>query len=190
MIPPLPVVEKSREERVEVLLRWCPRFQEIVIESDLVDGPDRDVRVGVGGEQHTLGVRVELERLAKKLDAAHPGHPLVHQEQGDRLFPQPEGVQNLQRLIAGSRLHDPVLLAVFPVQVPGDGRQDRGIIIDGENHRVRHWTLLDVGDRSRFITRRPAPVRQRPPVPRAVARRTGCGRAPTRRTRLRGASGQ
>ena len=54
-----------------------------MIELDGVDRGDRDLGVGVRGEQHPLGVGVDLSRCGEELDARHPGHPLVREEERD-----------------------------------------------------------------------------------------------------------
>ena len=53
----LPIGEQFVEHREQSLLRWRPRLHQVVIEPDLVDRPDGNVGVGVGREQHELGVR-------------------------------------------------------------------------------------------------------------------------------------
>ena len=53
----VPVVEQVVEDREEPLLGRRPRLHQVVVEPDVVDRLDRDVGVGVGGEQHELGVR-------------------------------------------------------------------------------------------------------------------------------------
>jgi hypothetical protein len=62
-----------------VLLRRVPRLEEIVVETDRVNGPDRGLGVGIGGQQHPLGIGDPLSSLLQKLDAGHVRHPLVSQ---------------------------------------------------------------------------------------------------------------
>ena len=50
---------------------------------DLVDGLDRGLGVGVGGEQHALGAGDDLARLHEEVGARQPGHPLVGHQQRD-----------------------------------------------------------------------------------------------------------
>ena len=60
-----PVAEQVVEDGVQALLGRIPRLQEVVVEPDVVDGLDRDVRVGVGGEQHELGVRASTRACSR-----------------------------------------------------------------------------------------------------------------------------
>ena len=53
----LPVAQQVVEDRVQPLLGRVPRLEQVVVEPDVVDRLDRDVGVGVGREQHELGVR-------------------------------------------------------------------------------------------------------------------------------------
>ena len=52
-----PVAEQLVEHRVEPVLRRVPRLHQVVVEGDVVDRPDRHVRVGVRRQQHQPGVR-------------------------------------------------------------------------------------------------------------------------------------
>ena len=52
----LPGGEQILEHREELLLGRIPRLEQVVVERDLVDRRDRGVGVGVGGQQHALGV--------------------------------------------------------------------------------------------------------------------------------------
>ena len=66
----------------------------------VVDRPDRGVGVGVGGQQHPLRVGVELAGGGEELRAAHPGHALVDEQQGDRVLAQPQPAEQVERLVA------------------------------------------------------------------------------------------
>ena len=50
----------------------------------LVDGANRRVGVGVGGQQGAFGVGEQRHRLAQERHPVHLRHPLVGQQQGDR----------------------------------------------------------------------------------------------------------
>ena len=75
---------RSSMHRVELLLRRIPRLEQVVVEVDDVDGVDRGVGVGVGGQQHPARLGEELARLAEKLRTRHFRHPLVDQKDRDR----------------------------------------------------------------------------------------------------------
>ena len=70
-------LSRSSSDRVQPLLGRVPRLQQVVVEADVVDRLDRDVGVGVRGEQHELGVGRVHARLLEELDAGHLRHALV-----------------------------------------------------------------------------------------------------------------
>ena len=59
----LPGRQEVLDDREQLLLRRVPRLQQVVVERDLVDRLDRRLGVGVGGEQHALGLGHDLARL-------------------------------------------------------------------------------------------------------------------------------
>ena len=79
-----PGIEQVVHDRVELLVGRIPRLQQVVVERHAVDRVDRGLRVGVGGQEHPLGLGREPHRLLQELDARHLGHALVGQEQRDR----------------------------------------------------------------------------------------------------------
>ena len=85
-----PRLEQRIDDGVELLLRWIPRLEQVVIEVDDVDRVDGGVGVGVRGEQHPSRGRIEVHRLLEELDTAHLRHPVVGDEHRDRFAPQPE----------------------------------------------------------------------------------------------------
>ena len=78
------------EHRVEPLLGRIPRLQQVVVEAEVVDRLDRDVGVGVRGEQHELRLGRVRTRLLEELDAGHLRHALVGRDQRDRALAQRE----------------------------------------------------------------------------------------------------
>ena len=54
----LPVVEQIVEHGIELLLGRIPGLQQVVVDARLVDRADGRVRVGVGGQEHALGIGV------------------------------------------------------------------------------------------------------------------------------------
>jgi hypothetical protein len=69
-----------------------------VVEVDDVDGVDRGMGVGVGGEQHPLGEREQVHRLLEELDTAHLRHPVVGHEDRDGVAAQFEFAQRRERV--------------------------------------------------------------------------------------------
>ena len=126
------------EHRVEPLLRRVPRLEQVVVEVDVVDGPDRGVGVGVRGEQHPLGVGDDVHRLLEEVDAGHAGHPVVGQQQRDLLAAQVQLAQRVERARAVLGAHHAVRLAVAAAQVAGQGAADRRVVVDGEQDRTGH----------------------------------------------------
>ena len=141
-----PVAEKIVEDRVEALLRRVPRLQEVVVETDVVDGLDGDVGVGVGGQEDELGLRREHPSLFEELDPRHLGHPLIRRDQPHLPVAQRELGQDLQCLGARCRPDDLELGTVLPAQVAGDGLRDRRIVIDRQDCRFRHLYLSPARD--------------------------------------------
>ena len=128
-------LEHRVDHRVELLLRWVPRLEQVVVDVDDVDGGDRGVGVGVRREQRAPRPREQVHRLLEELDAAHLRHPVVGQQHGDPVAAQLQLAQCLERLGTGGRAHHPVVLAVLAPQVAGDGTGHRGVVVDREDDR-------------------------------------------------------
>ena len=110
-----------------------------MVESDVVDGPDGHVRVSVRGEQHPLGVRLQLQGGAQQLDAGHLRHPLVDKEERHGAAAQSQLAHRFERLGARAGGDHPVVGAVSVSQVALHGPQNRQVIVDGEKDRLgRH----------------------------------------------------
>ena len=71
-----------------------------MVQVDDVDGVDGGVGVGVRGQQHPLGRRIEVHRRLEEVDTGHLGHPVVGDEHGDRLTSQLELLEGVQRVRA------------------------------------------------------------------------------------------
>ncbi len=132
----LPGVEQRVDHRVQLLLGWVPRLEEIVIEVDDVDGLDRGVSVGVCGQQYPAGERVDVHRLFEELDAAHLGHPVVGDVHRHGVAAELQFVQRFQSVRPGFGADDAVVLAVVAAQVAGHCAGDGRVVVDGENHRA------------------------------------------------------
>ena len=50
-----PVVQQVVEHGIEALFRRVPRLQQVMIQPDVVDGPDRGLGIRIGREQDALG---------------------------------------------------------------------------------------------------------------------------------------
>jgi hypothetical protein len=107
-----PVAEQVVHDGVQPLLRRVPRLEQVVVEPDVVDGLDGDVRVRVRGQEHVLRGRRMDTRLFEHLDAGHLGHSLVARDQRHRLVTQGKPCQYVQRLRARCRAYDAVVAAV------------------------------------------------------------------------------
>jgi hypothetical protein len=97
----LPGLEHGVDGRVELLLGRVPGLEQVGVDVHVVDGADRGVGVGVGGEQAAAGTRDDVHRLLEELDAVHAGHPVVGQQDGDRLAAELELAQGVEGLRAG-----------------------------------------------------------------------------------------
>jgi len=131
-----PVREEVVDDRVQLLLGRVPRLQQVLVELDVVDGPDRDIGVGVGGQQDALGVGLEWERLDEELGAGHRRHALVDEEQCHRLVALGQLANDLERVGRGSGADDAVVVRVPRAQVALDGPEDGRVVVDGEDCRL------------------------------------------------------
>ena len=129
----LPGRQQVLEHREEPLLGRIPRLQQVVVERDLVDRRDRRSRVGVGGQQHALGVGDDRAGLHQEVRAGHHRHALVGEQQGDLVAARAQLREDLERLGARARAQDPVALAEAAPQVARDRRQHDGLVVDGDD---------------------------------------------------------
>ncbi len=109
-----------------------------MIERDLIDPGDGDVGIGVGREQHLARLGVQAGHFREQLQARHARHPLVYQEERDLGVPGGEFPGGIEPFGRGPRLQDPIVGPVVLPEVPFDGAQDHGIVIDRENDRFGH----------------------------------------------------
>jgi hypothetical protein len=142
-----PLGEQLVQRRVQPLLGRVPRLEQVAVEVDVVDGPDGRVGVGVRREQHPLGAWRQVHRLLEEVDAGHPGHPVVGQQQGDLLPAQGQLLQRVERGAAVLGPHDAVVGAVAAAQVAGQRPPDRRVVVDGEQDRPGGRGALGRGGR-------------------------------------------
>jgi hypothetical protein len=95
-----PVGEQVVEVRVQVLVGRVPGLREVVVDAHLVDRPDRRVGVGVRGEQHAPRVGRPLGGPREELDARHPRHALVGEQERDRVATLGDPREQVERLAA------------------------------------------------------------------------------------------
>ncbi len=136
LVAAAPGLQQGVEHRVELLLRRIPRLEQIVIEVDDVDRVDRGIGVGIGGEQHSPRVRMQVHGLLQEFDAVHPGHAVVGDQHRDRLVAQFQFTQGFQGLRTRFRAQDAVVGAVAPAQIADDGPGDARVVVDAENGRL------------------------------------------------------
>ena len=111
-----------------------------MIETDLVDGPDRGLGVGVGREEDFPRVRVDLDRFGEELRAGHVRHAFVDQEERELGAAMFELGNGFERLCAGGRLHDAVVGAEVLAEVALDGVEDFGVVVDCQEDRLGHMS--------------------------------------------------
>src|SRR4029453_18498312 len=80
-----PVVEELFDDGVQMLLGWIPGLLQVIVDLRAVDGGDGRIRVSVRRQQRTPGIRKQLPGLREKADAIETGHPLIREQQRDRL---------------------------------------------------------------------------------------------------------
>jgi len=155
-VGPPPVVKQVIDDRVQPLLGRIPRLEQVVVQADVVDRLDRDVRVSVRREQQVFRARRMGARLPEHFDARHLRHPLVSNDQRHRLVTQGHPGQHRQRLRPRSGAHNLVAGAVATIQVTGDRRSDHWIIVDRQDDRLAHGSASGNG-----LTARPKEGRGR-----------------------------
>ncbi len=103
-----------------------------------VDGVDRRFRIGVRGQDHPSGQRIESPCRLQQFDAGHLRHPLIGDQQRRLVSRRSQFAQSLQCLLAGRSTQDLIVGGVVAAQVAQDGGENQGIIIDREDHRIAH----------------------------------------------------
>ena len=134
--PDLPRRQQVLDDRVELLLGRVPGLEQVVVEVDLVDRLDRRLGVGVGGEQHALGLgrRARAPRrgtrsptcraCAGRRPAARPASPRARSSRSAS-----------SASLAGGGAQDPVALAEPAPQVARDGGEHGRLVVDGDDRR-------------------------------------------------------
>ena len=130
----LPGRQQVLDHREELLLGRVPGLEQVVVERHLVDRRDRRLGVGVGGQQHPLGLGDDLARLhevlacracracAGRRSASPPGRRGCAARAGRPSASAPE-----------RRAQDAEALAEAAAQVAGDRGQHRRLVVDRED---------------------------------------------------------
>ncbi len=138
----LPVAQQVVDHGVQPLCRWVPRFEQVVVEADVVDRPDRDVGVGIRREQEKLRVGRVPPGLTEHLDARHVRHPLIGGDQSDRSGSQRQLGDGGEGLGSRRRPDDAVVRSVPSTQVAGDRLRHHRVVVDRQDRRLRHGLAL------------------------------------------------
>ncbi len=140
----LPGREQVLDDREQLLLGRVPRLEQVVVERDLVDRRDRRLGVGVGGEQHPLGLGHDLARL--HAGTRCPAIPGMRWSATSIATCSPRlrsSLQELERLGARAGAQDPVALAEAAAQVARDRRQHGRLVVDRQEHGpLGQWPLV------------------------------------------------
>jgi hypothetical protein len=134
----LPALEHRVDDRVELLVDRLPGLEQVLVDVDDVDRPDRGLGVGVGGEQGAPGAREEVHRPLEEVDAVHLRHPVVGEEHRDLVAAQLQLPEGVERLRGRRGPQHPVRLAVAAAQVAGDRAGDVGVVVHAEQDRLVH----------------------------------------------------
>jgi hypothetical protein len=94
----VPVLEQVVEHGEEALLGRVPWLHQVVVEADLVDRADRDLCVGVRGQEDAACRRGYVGGLREELDAGDLRHALVGEQEGDRVAAYGQPAQQLEAL--------------------------------------------------------------------------------------------
>ena len=132
----LPVLHQVVEHRVQPGLRWAPGLHQVVVEAELVDRPDGGLGVRVGGEEHALGQWSHLQGAGQELDAGHPRHALVGDQERHGLAPADDLLDQADPRLARVGQQDAVARAVPVPQVALDRPADRRVVVDGQDERA------------------------------------------------------
>ncbi|HEX6255959.1 MAG TPA: hypothetical protein VFZ70_09130 [Euzebyales bacterium] len=109
-----PIAEQIVDHRVQPALGGIPWLEQVVVQADLVDRRDRHVGVGVGGQQQELRVRRMRAGPREHLDARHPRHPLISDDQCHLLAAQRQRRQHSEGLRSGLRADHAVVGPILP----------------------------------------------------------------------------
>ena len=131
----LPCRQQVLDDRNELLLGRVPGLQQVVVEGHLVDRRDGGLGVGIGGQQDSLGLRNQAARLHQVVGAGHARHALVGDQKRDLLAPPANLGEQIQRLRARARPHDPVALTEAAAKIARNRREHRRLVVDGQDHR-------------------------------------------------------
>ena len=93
----LPVVQQIVHHPIQPFFGRIPWLHQVVVDLCRVDRANSGIRVCIGGQQGALGIGEEQQRCFEEFDTGHPGHPLVHQEQSQRVIANLELLDRFQR---------------------------------------------------------------------------------------------
>ena len=130
---------RSSSDGIQLLLRRIPRLHQVVVELDVVDRPDRDIGVGVRGEQHAASPRAPaLGAAREQLDAGHRRHALIGDDEGDGALLRAQRPQDVQGCIARWHGVDLEVLRVMAVEVAPNCSEDGRIVVNRHDRRLGH----------------------------------------------------
>ena len=144
MIRSLPIVEHVIDCPIKTFLGWIPRFHQVVIDVDVIDGANGCVGVRVSSEQCPFGIWIKFNRLFQKLDARHARHSLIDEKERDRFVAELQLFHGFEGSNPGIRGDDLVTIAVLPPQVTFHGSQHVRIVVHCPNHWFWHNCLSRV----------------------------------------------
>ena len=101
-----------------------PRLQEKIVDAGLIDGADRGVGIGVGGEQRALRVRENSIASCRKCDAVHVRHALVGQQQGHAVVANLQLLQQVERSLGRIASDHAIFRAVLRTKIALDRPQN------------------------------------------------------------------
>jgi hypothetical protein len=127
----LPLLQQLVERGEQALFRRLPGLHQVTIEPHAIDRGDGGLGVGIGREQHALGLGKERARLFEKLHARHLRHALVDQQERHHLVAALQFAQGVERDRARVGLDQAVVRRVFTPQIALHGVQDLGVVVNG-----------------------------------------------------------
>ena len=94
-----------------------------------IDGADGRLGVGVSGEQDAARVRIELAGAFEQFDAAHAGHALVAEKEGNGLFSCFDLGKGVESGLPAGGAHHPVFSSIMAPEVLHNRFQDVHVIV-------------------------------------------------------------
>src|SRR4051794_11630655 len=103
-----------------------------------VDGFDRGVDIGIRGEQHAARQWIQLARLRQEVVSLESRHPLIADDDGERIPACLQFANRGERLLTGRRADDRVRLSIMRAQIAPHRREYLRVVVNGQEYGFVH----------------------------------------------------